>query len=396
MKKGILLSLLLMLVVLGGYYFWPDTSDQQIQASISAVESLQGETEGYLRAEGPRDFTFPEDHGPHPGYRTEWWYYTGNLFTESGRQFGYQLTFFRNQLSPPDSMALKPSSPDWKTNQLYMAHFALSDIQNQQHYDFERFSRGALELAGARADSFRVWLEDWQAFKPQNAAVQPNGSMPVHLEVAANGMGIKLQLDPTKPLTLQGERGYDQKGTDPGNASYYLSFTRMQTSGTVTVDGESYPVNGRSWMDHEWSTSALGSEQVGWDWFSIQLSNGYDLMYYRLRNTDGSVSQFTSGSLIDPEGNKIKLDKSEVHAKVLDRWTSSHSGARYPVEWELKIPDKNLELRLKTTIPDQEMNISFTYYEGSFSVSGSMDGEAVGGDAYIEMTGYGDQRAFAQ
>ncbi len=390
--KRIIWILTLVILVGGGSFYFLSQDDQQITATVSVAEAMGGgNEEGYLRATGPREFVFPDDHGPHPGYRTEWWYYTGNLFTEQGRQFGYQFTIFRSQLNPPDSgKAGTAQGEDWNTDQLYLGHFAISDVQEKNHVFDERYSRGAAGLAGAQADPFRIWLEDWEITRlnPENSN---DKNFPVRIEAEMeDGSAISLELTPTKPLTLQGEQGYDKKGPGEGNASYYLSFTRMDARGTVTMNGENYEVEGQSWMDHEWSTSALGEDQEGWDWFSIQLSNGYDLMYYQLRNADGSVSTFTTGSLIDPEGNKTPINPGEVNLSVLDSWESAHSGAEYPSEWVLEIPKENLRLELATLFDDQEMDVSVRYYEGTLSVKGSMNGEEVGGQGYIEMTGYGE------
>lgn len=379
-------------LILGvGLWLWQPWEDQpEIDASVSVAEAMGGgDLEGYLRADGPREFTFPDDHGAHPGYKTEWWYYTGNVFTDDGRQFGYQFTIFRNQLTPPtefnDSTA---AETDWNANQLYLGHFALADVENEEHVFEERFSRGAAGLAGAQTDPYRIWLEDWEITRIDSAGTDDK-QFPVQIQAKMeNGAAIDLSITPVKPLVLQGENGYDKKGAEPGNASYYLSFTRMKTEGTITKNENTFDVSGQSWMDHEWSTSALGESQEGWDWFSLQLSNGYDLMYYQLRNTDGSVSRFTTGSLVGPDGEKTTIGPEDVTIEVQDRWESPHSPSVYPSEWRLEIPKHNLSLNLAPLFPDQEMDVSVRYYEGTLSVSGSMNGEKIDGNGFIEMTGY--------
>lgn len=387
MKNISITIIVLLTVILGGYYFLgQDEEGTGVNASVSVAEAMGGgNEEGYLRAEGPREFVFPEDHGPHIGFRTEWWYYTGNVFTEEGRQFGYQFTIFRSQLNP--SGGVKEEGTDWSTDQLYLGHFAVSDVEAQNHVYAERYSRGAAGLAGAQADPFRIWLEDWSTERIITDQADDK-NFPVRLKATSKEATIDLKVVPSKPLTLQGEEGYDAKGPEQGNASYYLSFTRMQTDGTITVGGESYTVSGSSWMDHEWSTSALGEEQEGWDWFSIQLSNGMDLMYYQLRNSDGSISTFTTGTLVGPDGEKTNIDPEDVDMEVLEYWDSPHSAGRYPSKWNINIPSVDLKLNLETLIPDQEMDVSVRYYEGTLSVSGSMDGESLGGQGFIEMTGY--------
>lgn len=389
MKNLIWIGITAILLVGGVVYFFTQ-EEEEIKASVSVAEAMGGgDDEGYLKATGPREFVFPDDHGPHPGFRTEWWYYTGNLFTGEGRQFGYQFTIFRSQMSPPDSNETGTAQgTDWNTDQLYLGHFAISDVENKDHFFEERYSRGAAGLAGAQVEPYRIWLEDWEIIRA-NTGHSDDKNFPVRVSaMMENGASIDLNINPAKPLVLQGENGYDPKGPGEGNASYYLAFTRMNTDGTITKDGQEYRVSGLSWMDHEWSTSALGEDQEGWDWFSIQLSNGYDLMYYQLRNNDGSVSEFTAGSLIDPDGNKTVITPQEVKIEVRDYWESPHSKAEYPASWQFNIPGKNIELRMKTLFPDQEMDVSVRYYEGALEISGEMDGQKIDGNGFIEMTGY--------
>lgn len=376
----------------GIIWMWPDDEDE-ITASISVAEAMGGgSSEGYLRVTGPREFVFPDDHGAHPGFRTEWWYYTGNVFTEDDRQFGYQFTIFRSQLNPPDSVNQNQvRSEEWNTDQLYLGHFAISDVQNENHVFEERYSRGAAGLAGAQTIPYRIWLEDWSIERLESEKYGDK-NFPVQLRAEMeDGTSIKLNVTPVKPLILQGEDGYDPKGPEPGNASYYLAFTRMKTDGTITINNQKHQVSGLSWMDHEWSTSALGEDQLGWDWFSLQLTNGYDLMYYQLRNKDGSVSEFTTGSLIDPDGNKTTITVDEMQLRVLNTWESQHSGGKYPSKWEMSIPESDLELQLETLFPDQEMDVSVRYYEGTLGISGEMNGEEISGNGFIEMTGYGEE-----
>ena len=376
----------------------------EIEATISAAQALSGsDTEGFTQALAPREFVFPGDHGAHPGFKTEWWYYTGNLFTEEGRQFGYQFTIFRNQLSPSDAdfarinqeepVLMNPEEEgardsEWSTNQLYLAHFAISDVSKKDHVFDERYSRGTAGLAGASVDPYRIWLEDWEITRVKDSkASDERFQMRIKAEMS-NGTALDIVLNPQKPLVLQGEEGYDKKGGEDGNASYYISFTRMQTEGLLKKDGESLAVSGLSWMDHEWSTSALDSGQTGWDWFSIQLSNGYELMYYQIRNVDPDLAPQTTGSLVTPNGQKRDLDQGEVRLEVLEYWASPHTGARYPVQWTLAIPSEELEMDVTTVFDDQEMTVSVQYYEGALQVSGKFRDEAIDGNGYIEMTGY--------
>jgi predicted secreted hydrolase len=389
MKKLLIILFLVLLISLGWFQFRDDTRPDQVSGTISAAEALQGDVEGYLRADRPIEFEFPHDHGPHPGFRTEWWYYTGNLFSDTGDHFGYQFTIFRSQLVPPDSSdTIKPPAESWQTNQLYMGHVAITDMQTGQHIFEERFSRGAAGLAGARAEPYKIWLENWSAELQEEAQVSSDGQMPMNIYADMDGAALELSLEPAKPLVFHGERGYDRKGTEAGNASYYLSFTRLNTTGTIQIGNSFSQVNGFSWMDHEWSSSALEERQEGWDWFSIQLNNGYDLMYYQLREEDGSISEFTTGTLVDPDGNTSGFAHGDFYLEVLDEWVSPRTGSRYPVRWRLENPEHDIELELYSLIQNQEMNVSFTYYEGAIRIEGRMGRDAVEGHGYVEMTGY--------
>ena len=381
-------------LLLGIVLFWILFSEPEaeIEATISAAQALSGgDTEGYIQALGPRDFVFPVDHGAHPGFKTEWWYYTGNLFNENGKQFGYQFTIFRNQLSSLEAENAQNDgthNSEWNTNQLYLAHFAISDVSKKDHVFDERYSRGTAGLAGVSVDPYRVWLEDWEITQVKDSKASGE-LLPVRIKAEmVDGTAIDIQLNPKKPLVLQGEEGYDKKGAEDGNASYYISFTRMQTDGVLRKDGELFAVSGLSWMDHEWSTSALDSGQTGWDWFSIQLSNEYELMYYQIRNVNPELAPQITGSLIAPDGQKRDLDQGEVRLEVLEYWTSPHTRARYPAQWTLAIPSEELEMDIATVFDDQEMTVSVHYYEGALQVSGNFRDKAIAGNGYIEMTGY--------
>jgi predicted secreted hydrolase len=336
--------------------------------------------EGYARAFAPREFHFPEDHGPHPEFRTEWWYWTGNLATAEGRRFGYQFTLFRS--------ALAPEAPErdskWGTRQVYLGHFTVSDVEAGRFHAFERFSRSALGLAGAQAEPFRVWLEDWEV------RALDAGAFPMHLRASSGGVTLELTLEPGKPPVLQGNRGLSQKGPEAGNASYYYSLTRMPSRGMVTVDGRAFPVTGTSWMDREWSTSALGPDQVGWDWFSLQLSDGSELMYYQLRKKDGSADPFSSGMLVPPQGEPVRLTREDVRLEVLDTWKSPRSGGVYPARWRLEVPSRQLQLTVTPLLADQELPVSFRYWEGANRLEGTHAGQPVRGFGYVELTGYAD------
>lgn len=339
--------------------------------------ALGGEAEqGFARADAPREFSFPRDHHAHPAYRNEWWYITGNLRDAQGRRYGYQLTLFRIALRPQ-----APQSPSaWATNQLWMGHVALTDVQAQRHRHASRLSRGALGLAGQHGEPFRVWLEDWQI------KADGRGELPWQIEVATSEFAFELQLEPLKPAVLQGEAGLSQKSAEAGNASYYYSLTRLKTTGRIRQDGRWLEVEGLSWLDREWSTSALGPDQTGWDWFSLQLDDGHDLMFYRLRNRDGSVDPHSKGAWVDPQGEKRTLYNNDVTLEPLRYW-QSQGGGRYPVKWRMQVPAVGRSFVVEALVDDQLMDVGVIYWEGAVRVSAADTGQTLG-HGYLEMTGY--------
>ncbi len=366
-----------LILVVGVAVFWYATRPTEAEpAPLTLPET--GDPSGYSRAFEPIDFAFPRDHGPHPDYQTEWWYYTGNLTTATGGHVGYQLTFFRRALSPT---AAERASP-FAANQVYFAHFAVTDVAGGEHVSFERFSRGAAGLAGATGEPFGVWLEDWRA-----EALDEAGNV-VRLTAAQEGLRLDLTLRAVKPIVAHGERGLSPKSETPGNASYYLSFTRMSTEGTVRLGGEPVRVTGESWFDHEWSTSALGPGAIGWDWFSLQLDDGQELMYFQIRREDGSLEPASGGTLVALDGSTRWLSSAEVQIEVLDTWRSPNSGAEYPARWRILIPTAGIDLMAEAWLADQEMQVSFVYWEGAVRLTGTSGGAAVAGNGFIELTGY--------
>lgn len=351
---------------------------------MELAAAMGGDTLGYARADGVIPFDFPTDYGAHPDFKTEWWYFTGNLFAGNGRRFGYELTLFRSALAPPDS--LDDTETGWTTRQIYMGHFSLADPETGTFHAYERFSRGAAGLAGAESPPFRIWLNDWNMASVYPS--RPDELFPLRLQAEEEGVAIDLTLNAVKPLVLQGDQGWDPKGAGSGNASYYYSFTRMETSGTVTIPDGAFSVTGQSWKDHEWSTSALGPDEIGWDWFALQLDDGREIMYYQLRREDGTISPFTGGTLVEADGSKRHLTAEDVDLVVLDRWTSNVSGAEYPVSWDLRIPKEDLLLSVSAVMPNQELNVSVRYWEGAVDISGTSDDSPVSGVGYVELTGY--------
>lgn len=368
----IIIAALIFALIVSAYLILRGSENRSDREGMSAGEALSdGDTEGFQKAIGKRDFVFPEDFGPHDLYQTEWWYYTGNLVDDSGRRFGYQLTFFRR--------AIMPQMPDreskWASNQIYFAHFALSDISGEKFHAYERWSRATLGLAGAETEPLRVWVGDWYVGKKDGTFV---------IKAEDENIAVDLNLDPVKPIVLQGNEGLSQKSDEPGNASYYFSQTRLETTGTVSLKGNDFRVRGTSWLDREWSTSALGKNQEGWDWFSFQLDDGREVMLYQLRLKDGGVDSHSSGTLIRKDGTVVHLDADDFTIEVLDRWESPHTGILYPSRWRVSIPDYGISLDIVPYLSDQELVLSFVYWEGAVRVSG----DGVSGSGYVELTGY--------
>ena len=334
---------------------------------------------GFARATAPRTFSFPADHGPHPEFRSEWWYFTGNLAAANGRHFGFQLTFFRVALSPDAA----PRESAWATNQVWMAHFTLTDTEAGQFHSAERLGRGALGIGGVQASPFRVWIDDWQATSRAETSL-----FPLRLNAANEEASIELELSAMKPFVLQGQEGWDRKGPEPGNASYYYAYTRLAAQGRVRTRDAQFAVTGTAWMDREWSTSALGPDLAGWDWISLQLSDGRELMLYRLRRKDGGAGAFSKGALILPAGERIALSVHEFKLEPRRWWTSPKTGVRYPVAWSIDIPSLELSLEIAPRLDGQELDLSVRYWEGAVLAKGRLNATPVVGQGYLELAGY--------
>lgn len=328
---------------------------------------------GFARAVQPRAFSFPDDHGPHPDFATEWWYFTGNLADTAGRRFGYQLTLFRVGLKPGEA----PHDSDWRAHQLYMGHLAISDIDREQHHSEERFSRAAAGLAGAKADPLEVWLGGWSI----TGVTQQ--TFPLRLRADGEQIALDLTLERgPRPIVLQGERGLSRKSAAPGNASYYYSFTRLPTRGTLRVGDRQFSVDGDSWFDREWSSSALASDQAGWDWFALHLDDGSELMYYQMRGVDGRPQRFSKGIFLDRDGQRHDLSSTDVVLTPRRSWRADDD-TDYPVAWQLTLPAHGIDLNVDAAFDAQEMRHTVRYWEGAVVVSGTHAGRG-----YLELSGY--------
>jgi predicted secreted hydrolase len=326
-----------------------------------------------------RDYVvrLPADHVSHPAYRIEWWYYTGNLETDRRRRFGYQVTFFRIGIN------LAPANPSiWSVRDLLMAHVAVTDADGGRHLFAERVSRAGAGWAGASQRDLHVWNEDWEA--------RLDGGRH-RLQARDPRFAIDLLAIEDRPPVLHGERGFSQKGASGGNATHYYSLTRMPTEGFLTIDGERYAVKGDSWMDHEFGTSFLEKNQQGWDWFSLQLADGTDLMMFQLRRVDGTLDPQSSGTIVRPGQPNRRLTAKDFTVTPGRLWTSPVSAARYPVEWRVSVPGEGLDLRVRPVVDAQELTgarSGVSYWEGAIDVEGTRAGQPAAGRGYLEMTGY--------
>jgi predicted secreted hydrolase len=371
-----------MLLLLGALWGCDDPAQEGSRSRLgTGLRLLGGETgAGFAQATAPRPFVFPADHGSHPEFRTEWWYFTGNLATQKGRHFGFELTFFRYALAPDDVEGARSA---WRARQVWMAHFAVTDTEGGRFIARERLTREALDLAGASAEPLRVWVKDWSA-----AGSSTQDELALQLSAQDDAIGLDLALTATVPHVPQGEGGLDPKGGGTGNASHYYSVPRLAAEGALVVEGERFDVAGLAWLDREWSTSSLDAGTEGWDWFALHLSDGSSLMFYRLRTALGTATPFSGGVLVAPDGARTRLPADEVELTVLDEWTSARTGVRYPVAWHLAATGLGIDLTIRPYLEHQELDLSVRYWEGAVYAEGRGPAGALTGQGYLELAGY--------
>jgi len=331
-------------------------------------------------------FEFPRDHFSHPDYQTEWWYYTGNLRTANGHRFGFELTFFRQATTAPAER--KKVEGPWSPDQVYLAHLAFSDIDGGEFFHTERLNRAGPGLAGASLHDARYWNGNWQVRWTDILSGKQE------LQAVADQLALHLRLTPEKPFVINGQNGVTQKGLEPGEASHYISFTRLGVTGEVQWKGASYVVSGVAWMDHEFFTEPADGTLQGWDWFAIQLNNNEELMLYRLRRKAGGADRYSSGTYVDAQGQAHFLDWTEFALSPGETWSSPDSHARYPLAWKIAVPSLQLDLAQTTRLQKQELfntkRITAPYWEGAVTYSGQMRAKPVEGVGYLEMTGYSE------
>lgn len=379
MWRFIALGVVIIAVLLAGISLI-DTSGEGAVSASAVLSSAPVDISGFARAIEPWDWQFPRDFGPHPEFQTEWWYYTGNLAGEDGRRFGFQFTIFRRAIEP----LARVSDSEWRTNQVYMAHFTVTDVTGGQFYHAERFSRDSAGLAGAQSRPYKVWLENWQV-----EALDPEATR-TRITARADEAALDVTLEQVKPPALQGQNGLSPKSEEPGNASYYYSLSRLATAGTITIGETEFPVSGYTWRDHEFSTSALGDGALGWDWFGLILDDQRELMIGQIRQQDGSMEPAFGGLLVAADGSTRYLPAGSFSLTPVDTWASPHTGAVYPSGWQvvLDVPDSDERLNFSLTplLRDQELHGSgIVYWEGAVRIDGDVTGYG-----YAELTGYVD------
>jgi predicted secreted hydrolase len=321
--------------------------------------------------------SFPRDHGAHDDARVEWWYVTGHLETASGKRLGYQLTFFRTGIAddPP------PRASSFAARDLYLAHFARTDVSKGTFRFAERLHRVGPGAAYARAGRLSVANEDWR--------VEEAGGRLV-LFAKDGDDELSLVLSPEKPTVLHGPNGMSKKGPEPEAVSKYVSLTRLSSAGWWTTGGASEAVTGLSWFDHEWGSGSIGKKTQGWDWFAVHLLDGRDLMLYRLRGAGGGGTPFSSGTLVAADGIAVRLAAADFTIEETARWKSPRSGATYPARWLLRVPKAVIAIEVIPVLADQELatekSTRVTYWEGACDAK-TLAG-APAGRAYVEMTGY--------
>lgn len=365
---GLLAAVLL--TVLAAHGAVPDQALDALRAGA------QGQ-EGFSIAAAPRSFVFPRDHGPHPDFRQEWWYLTGNLTSRDGQRFGFELTIFRVALAPVDQHPLAADHSPWRTRQVYVGHFAVTDAARKTFRFTQKYERDALGLSGAVADPFRVWLDDWQI----------GGSPRWTVHAQQQDYELQLEVQSLSAPILNGDHGLSVKASDPGAASYYYSIPRVNVRGRLVRDRVPIDVTGVAWLDREWGSGSLGANEAGWDWFALQFDDGSALMYYSLRDKDGRRDSHSAGTWVDRAGQTRALSANDVEITVGDHWVSPRGG-RYPSRWHIKVPALALEADVRPVLANQELGTSPRYWEGAVDVSGGRSGAKVTGQGYVELVGY--------
>lgn len=321
---------------------------------------LGGSADGFEIPQRGYQFEFPKDHGPHPAFRIEWWYLTANLTGDDGRDYGIQWTLFRSALKPFETEG-------WQSPQIWMGHAAVTTPET--HYFAERLSRGGIGQAGATAEPFAAWIDEWQMSGPDFDTLT--------LTASGKDFGYDLSLTAQGPLVFHGEDGYSVKSSD-GQASHYYSQPSYHVQGVLQLPEGDMAVSGNGWLDREWSSQPLAEDQSGWDWFSLSFDGGDKLMAFRLR---GDRGDFTSATWISADGSSMALSDGSTSFTPLE--TAHVAGRDVPVEWRVTLPDRGVDVEVSALVRDAWMATRFQYWEGPVTVTGTHKGRG-----YLEMTGY--------
>lgn len=343
---------------------------------LGSVSSVMAED--YTIAKPNYKWAFPTDHGSHPNYKTEWWYYVGHLKDTKGRRYGFELSFFRVGL---DRKVDNPSN--FTPRDLYFSHFAISDLSAKKFWYAEKMNRTGPGLAGASEGRMNIWNENWQAWREGGGH---------HLRADGDVYGLDLMVRSPIPATLEGLHGYSRKGSDPKNASLYYSFPWFIANGKLRVGSDVRYVSGKAWMDHEFFSGDMDPDELGWDWFGLQFNDDTELMIYLMRKKDGTFHPVSSGTFINKAGKTTHIYLADIHTKVLETWKSPQTGAVYPIHWQIVVPSQRLKLDVKASLDDQELDTAkstqVVYWEGAVDITGTKAGKDVTGEGYMELTGY--------
>lgn len=324
-------------------------------------------------------FQFPQDHRSHNEFKTEWWYYTGHLETPQKKPFGFELTFFRSGLDTSKQV----QTSRWKVDNVYLAHFAVSDLAEKKFLFHSQTNRPGVATAGADQQKYQVWNGGWSATLDGNTHA---------LKASQPDYAIDLKLTSAKPPAVHGKNGVSQKANCVGCASHYYSMTRMLAKGTIRRGAKTLPVEGTVWMDHEFGSNQLTKEQIGWDWFSIQLEDNSEIMLYVMRLKSGQFDPNSSGTIISADGKTEHLSLTDYKIDVEKHWKSSATKANYPAGWHVVIPGRQLDITIEPLLDNQELigdqTSGISYWEGACKATGTANGKNISGQAYVELTGY--------
>ncbi|CAN5583521.1 lipocalin-like domain-containing protein [soil metagenome] len=330
-------------------------------------------------AEPGWQYEFPRDHQPHPEFKTEWWYFTGNLDAANGDRFGYQLTFFRQGIRPPAERDANMSR--FVVGDLKFAHFTVTDTSGKRFKFQQKTSRGAFGEAGFNDGERLAWIDSW------SLQMDPSGVF--YLRADSSDAAIELRLESVKPPAIHGASGISAKASGEGHASHYYSLTRLATTGTLQIGGAEHRVKGESWFDHEWATNQLAADQVGWDWLSVAFEDGSELMLYQMRLENGTADAASSGTWIAADGTTEHLAGSAYKMVPTKWWKSGGSRANYPIGWRVDVPGLALQIEARAAVENQELALMpVAYWEGAIDVNGTREGKPIKGRGYLELTGY--------